>query len=173
MKHILLAAFGASVTLAQAATLPEARRLQSIDVFQLEYADDVQISPDGNRIVYVRTSHDIMTDRVRRNLWMINADGTNNRPLRSEVRNFSSPRWSPDGTRIAYVSAVEGSPQLYVRWMDSGQTALLTNLVEPPEAIAWSPDGLFLAFTQLVPVRQGAAGRAAAQAGGREPGRPR
>jgi dipeptidyl aminopeptidase/acylaminoacyl peptidase len=81
---------------------------------------------------------------------MINADGTNHRPLRSEVRSFSSPRWSPDGTRIAYVSAAEGSPQLYVRWMDSGQTALLTNLVEPPESIAWSPDGKSIAFTQFV-----------------------
>jgi dipeptidyl aminopeptidase/acylaminoacyl peptidase len=136
---------------AAAAPMPEARRLHSIDVFQLEYADDVQISPDGSRIVYVRTSHDIMTDRVRRNLWMIDTDGSNHRPLRSEARNFSSPRWSPDGTRIAYVSAVEGSPQLYVRWMDSGQTALLTNLVEAPESIAWSPDGKFIAFTQLVP----------------------
>jgi Tol biopolymer transport system component len=50
------------------------------------------------------------------------------------------------------VSAADGSPQLYVRWMDSGQTALLTNLVEAPEAIAWSPDGKSIAFTQLVPV---------------------
>ncbi len=84
------------------------RRFQSIDVFQLEYADDVQISPDGSRIVYVRVSHDVMTDRARRNLWLVNADGTNNRPLRSESKNFMSPRWSPDGTRLAYVSAAEG-----------------------------------------------------------------
>jgi dipeptidyl aminopeptidase/acylaminoacyl peptidase len=139
---------------AGAADLPDSRRLHSIDVFQLEYADDVQISPDGNRIVYVRVSHDIMTDRARRNLWIIDASGANNRPLRSEARNFSSPRWSPDGTRLAYVSAAEGSPQLYVRWMDSGQTALLTNLVEPPDAIAWSPDGKSIAFTQLVPVQK-------------------
>src|SRR5262245_4172918 len=133
------------------ADLPDARRLHSIDVFQLEYADDVQISPDGSRIVYVRVSHDIMTDRTRRNLWIVDVDGTNNRPLRSESRNFSQPRWSPDGTRLAYVSAAEGSPQLYVRWMDSGQTALLTNLVEAPDAIAWSPDGKSIAFTQFVP----------------------
>ena len=135
-----------------AADFPEARRLHSIDVFQLEYADDVQISPDGSHIVYVRVSHDIMTDRTRRNLWIVDADGSNNRPLRSEARNFSQPRWSPDGTRIAYVSAADGSPQLYVRWMDSGQTALLTNLVEPPDSIAWSPDGKTIAFTQFVPL---------------------
>jgi dipeptidyl aminopeptidase/acylaminoacyl peptidase len=137
-----------------AAPMPEVKRLQSIDVFQLEYADDVQISPDGSRIVYVRVSHDIMTDRARRNLWIVSVDGSNNRPLRSEAKNFSSPRWSPDGTRLAYVSAAEGSPQLYVRWMDSGQTALLTNLTESPEAIAWSPDGKSIAFTQLVPVKK-------------------
>jgi len=135
-----------------AADFSEARRLHSIDVFQLEYADDVQISPDGSHIVYVRVSHDIMTDRTRRNLWIVDADGSNNRPLRSEARNFSQPRWSPDGTRIAYVSAADGSPQLYVRWMDSGQTALLTNLVEPPDSIAWSPDGKTIAFTQFVPL---------------------
>jgi dipeptidyl aminopeptidase/acylaminoacyl peptidase len=126
-------------------------RLKSLDVFELEYADDVQISPDGSRIAYVRVSHDIMTDRVRRNLWLIDADGTDNRPLLSGSKSFLSPRWSPDGRRLAYVSAAEGSPQLYVRWMDTGQTALLTNLVQAPGSIAWSPDGRSIAFTQLVP----------------------
>jgi dipeptidyl aminopeptidase/acylaminoacyl peptidase len=74
--------------------------------------------------------------------------------VRSETKNFSSPRWSPDGTRLAYVSAADGSPQLYVRWMDSGQTALLTNLVKAPNAIAWAPDGKSIAFTQLVPANK-------------------
>ena len=154
MKNLLGAALGAAcvfVTFATAAELPEAQRLHSIDVFQLEYADDAQISPDGKRIAYVRVSHDIMTDRPRRNLWLVDADGSDNRPLRSEARNSSSPRWSPDGTRLAYVSAADGSPQLYVRWMDSGQTALLTNLTEAPDALTWSPDGKLIAFTQLVP----------------------
>jgi dipeptidyl aminopeptidase/acylaminoacyl peptidase len=136
------AAFGA---------MPESRRLHDLDVFQLETADDVQISPDGSKIVYVRSSYDIMTDRARRNLWMVGADGTNNRPLRSESKSFLSPRWSPDGTRLAYVSAAEGSPQLYVRWMDTGQTALLTNLVHAPASITWSPDGRSIAFSALVP----------------------
>jgi dipeptidyl aminopeptidase/acylaminoacyl peptidase len=86
MKSLAIAALGAALVLitSLAGAAGDSRRLQSIDVFQLEYADDVQISPDGSRIVYVRTSFDIMTDRARRNLWLVNADGTNHRPLRSE-----------------------------------------------------------------------------------------
>ena len=156
MKNHIAVVLGATLlTFACAATArDDIERLQSIDVFQLEYADDVQISPDGSQVAYVRVSHDIMTDRARRNLWLVNSDGTNNRPLRSESKSSMSPRWSPDGTRLAYVSAAEGSPQLYVRWMDTGQTALLTNLVQAPGAIAWAPDGKSIAFTQLVPTRK-------------------
>jgi dipeptidyl aminopeptidase/acylaminoacyl peptidase len=121
------------------------------DIFALETVGDVRISPDGRRIVYVRNSYDIMTDAPRANLWIVNADGGGHRPLRSDGDKHFSPRWSPDGTRIAFVSTAEGAPQLFVRWMDSGQTALLTNLTEAPGSIVWSPDGESIAFTQFVP----------------------
>jgi dipeptidyl aminopeptidase/acylaminoacyl peptidase len=128
-----------------------ARKLQALDVFGLEYADDPQISPDGRHIVYVRNGFDIRTDRPRASLWVVDADGGNHRPLLADRKSYGSPRWSPDGTRIAFVSDAEGSPQLFVRWMDSGQTALVTDLTEAPSSLAWSPDGRWLAFTMLVP----------------------
>ena len=56
-------------------------RFKPIDVFGLEWASDPQISPDGRQTVYVRNFMDIMTDRRRSNLWMINNDGTEHRPL--------------------------------------------------------------------------------------------
>ncbi len=125
----------------------------SKDIFELEYASDPRISPDGQRVVYVRNSMDIMTDQARGNLWAINYDGSEHRALLSGRKSYASPRWSADGKRLAYISAAEGSPQLYARWMDTGQTALLTNLTEAPDAIAWSPDGKWLAFTMRVPAR--------------------
>jgi len=124
--------------------------LQSRDIFALETASDPQISPDGKRIVYVRRSYDVMTDKPRANLWIVNTDGSGQRPLRSDTNNHSSPRWSHDGTRLAFISDAEGKPQLFVRWMDTGQTALLTDLTESPRDLTWSPDGKSLAFTQLV-----------------------
>lgn len=123
----------------------------SRDIFQLEYASDPQISPDGSRVVYQRNSMDIMTDKVRSNLWVINFDGSEHRALLSSRESYASPRWSADGNRLAYISAAEGSAQLYSRWMDTGQTALLTNLTEAPQDISWSPDGKWLAFTMRVP----------------------
>lgn len=125
--------------------------LKNIDVFELEYAADPQISPDGSSVAYVRRSNDIMTDRTRSNIWIASADGSDHRPILSGKANFSSPRWSPDGGRLAYVSAVEGGkPQLFVRWMDTGQTALITNLTHAPGAIAWAPDGDSIAFSMFV-----------------------
>ncbi len=134
---------------ALAATLatPPASSAQSpfepMDVFALEYAADPQISPDGSQVVYIRTSMDIMHDRKRAELWIVNADGTGHRRLGAG----SSPRWSPDGTRIAFIA----DGQIRLRWMDTGETATLTQLTESPSGLRWSPDGRTVAFNMLVP----------------------
>jgi Tol biopolymer transport system component len=127
-----------------------ASRLAIQDVFNLELATDPQISPDGKRIIYVRQFADIMADQRRSNLWILSFDGGDHRPLTTGNFSDSSPRWSPDGTQIAYISDRDGSPQIYRRWMDSGETAKLTSLTSSPEGIAWSPDGKWISFTAHV-----------------------
>lgn len=126
-------------------------KLTVMDEFQIQTPTDPQISPDGKKIVYVRRFADEQTDRRYSNLWIINADGSDHRPLTTGNRGDSSPRWSPDGTRIAYLSDADGKQQIYVRWLDTGQTARITNLEDSPDAIAWSPDGKMLSFSALVP----------------------
>jgi Tol biopolymer transport system component len=121
------------------------------DVFQLEIAGDPQISPDGSQVAYVRQSNDIMIDRLKANIWIIGTNGRGHRPLLSGTDSYSSPRWSPSGDRMAYESSAEGrGPELYVRWMDTGQTALLSNLPASPDALSWSPDGAQIANTSFV-----------------------
>ena len=126
---------------AQAAPAPQ--HFQPMDVFELEYAADPRISPDGGRVVYVRTSMDIMRDTKRSELWIVNADGSDHRRLGVG----GSPRWSPDGARLAYTA----DGQIHVRWMDTGEEATLTQLLESPRGLRWSPDGRYLAFNKLVP----------------------
>lgn len=122
------------------------------DLFDLSAAADPQISPDGRTVAYVRRSADIMTDKVRSSIWLINVATGEQRPLAAGTGDHSSPRWSPDGRRLAYVSSAEGgAPQLFVRWMDSGQTVRVTGLPDSPQDLAWSPDGRRIAYLMNVP----------------------
>ena len=131
----------------------EPERFSADDVFELEYAADPRISPDGTQIVYERRSNDIMTDGTRSNLWIIDTDGDNHRPLVSGTASASSPRWSADGGRIAYVQPTDTGTGLFVRWLDTGQTGLVANLQKSPSDLSWSPDGRWLAFTMSVPAK--------------------
>jgi dipeptidyl aminopeptidase/acylaminoacyl peptidase len=123
---------------------------QPLDVFDLQWVSDPQISADGRNIAYVRMSFDIKTDRPRGAVWLVGADGKHARPL-SEAAQSAAPRWSPDGTRLAYFGeGADGSKQLFVHWMESGVTTAISNFTESPASLVWSPDGRWLAFTMPV-----------------------
>jgi acylaminoacyl-peptidase len=127
------------------------RRFKPIDVFALEFASEPQISPDGTQIVYVRNFMDIMEDTARSSLWSVRLDGSDHRPLTDGNGRQTQPRWSPDGKRLAYVAVDDDSSQLYVRWLDTGQTARITQLTRVPSSLSWSADGRWIAFSMLVP----------------------
>ncbi len=119
------------------------------DLFKLAGATDPQISSDGSRVAYVRMSGDVMSDRNVSSIWLIDVATGRQRPLVSGAA--SSPRWSPDGRRIAYVAADSGRSQLHVLWLDSGAEAPVTDLPDGPHDLAWSPDGARIAYLMRVP----------------------
>lgn len=117
------------------------------DLFGLAVATDPQIAPDGRTIVYVRRSGDVMTDRMAGSLWLVDVASGRQTPF---AASGSSPRWSPDGTRIAYAAADGERSQLYVRHLATGAVARVSALPGDPGALAWSPDGKRLAFLAQV-----------------------
>lgn len=145
---VLLAFFGVVPLAAQEAPAPP---LQRMDVFDLEWVEDPQIAPDGEHIVYVRRGMDVMSDRRTAALWMMNADGTGHVKLTGRDASESSPRWSPDGSRIAFTSSAgDDGTEIFVHWVDRNTTAQITQLPNSPSGIAWSPDGTRIAFSMHV-----------------------
>ncbi len=120
------------------------------DVFELEWADEPQVSPDGQQAIYVRRSNDIMLDRTVSHIWLIDLDGSDHQPLLAELGSYRSPRWSPDGSRIAYMKSMSGRTGLYVNYLSSGRDALIGTFEEAPANLTWSPDGEMVAFTMAV-----------------------
>ncbi|AWW74821.1 peptidase S9 family protein [Erythrobacter sp. KY5] len=128
----------------------ELRLFSAEDVFELEWADDPQVSPDGSQAIYVRRFNDIMTDRTRSHVWIVNLDGSRHEPLLADSGSYRSPRWSPDGSRIAYMTSENGQTALYVHYLQSGRSALIGSFERGPSNITWSPDGSMIAFSMSV-----------------------
>ncbi len=128
-------------------------RFTAEHVFDLEYAADPQISPDGEYIVYVRQSMDRKTDRIRGDLWIIDTASGKHRPLIEGGTSANRPRWSPDGTRLLYSTATDGRPDLRVRFMETGEDFSLADFPAAPRQAVWSPDSRTVAFTMFTPAR--------------------
>src|SRR5215472_17074675 len=115
----------------------------------LERVSDAQIAPDGSRIIYTRQHVNVLEDKWESELWIVNADGSQNRFF---VKG-SAARWSPDGRRVLYLA--DGEPkgkQIFVRWVDvDGPATQETHVTEEPRNARWSPDGKSIAFSMFVP----------------------
>ena len=121
------------------------------DIFALQYANDIQISPDGKQIVYRKMGYDIMSDKNVGNLWILNTDGSGHQKLTIKDADETSPRWSPSGDRIAFVSQGNKGSEIFIYWTQTAKMARMTQLPQNPSSLTWSPNGLQLAFSMFVP----------------------
>jgi Tol biopolymer transport system component len=124
--------------------------IQALDLYRLEQPVDPQVSPDGRTIAVLRQTRDINTDRVNHELWLVSiADGTR-RMLVGADRSPGGVRWSPDGTRLAFIGREGGKPQVMVVDVADGRARAVTDAPQPPRSLAWSPDSRALAYVALV-----------------------
>ena len=120
------------------------------DAFDLEYADNPQISPDGRWVAYVRVTADVMSDRFRRSIWLVDANGANHRPLVQGAGGYGSPVWAPNGRAIAYVANEESGAEVRIFYLDTQRSGTITRVPAGAGNLTWSPDGRTLAFQSFV-----------------------
>ena len=130
--------------------IPETKRpITADDLLTLQGVGDPQISPDGTQVAFIRTVTDRDKNTYRSEIWMAAADGS--RPPRQFTGGKASagePRWSPDGSQIAFVSdRQDEQAQIFLLPAGGGEAQLLTKLEQGSvQGLRWSPDGAKIAF---------------------------
>ena len=151
MKYASLLASTLFILFSNIGLAQEKRTLQNLDVFDMEWATNPQISPDGSKIIYQRNGFDIMNDRSVSHLWIMNTDGSGHRKMFEGEQSESNPVWSPDGAKLAYRTGGEKGTEIYVYDFGTDQSTRVSDLPQSPSGISWSPDGRWIAFSMFVP----------------------
>jgi dipeptidyl aminopeptidase/acylaminoacyl peptidase len=136
--------------LGAASASAQTRQIELSDLAKITSVSDPQISLDGKSIVFVVSRPNIEQDRSDRELVLIDIASGTQRVLTYDRKGVGSPRWSPNGDRLAFV-AVEGTakdakPQVFVLPMTGGEAHKLTDAPEGIEQFAWRPNGQYIAY---------------------------
>jgi dipeptidyl aminopeptidase/acylaminoacyl peptidase len=130
------------------ASAQSGRPLALNDVLTAVRVADGQLSPDGKSVIYVRTTTDLAKNKRHSEIWSVGAaGGAAPKAFITSDKNDNTPRWSPDGKHVAFISTRDGSPQVYLADADGGNAKKLTQVAggaQPP--LVWSPDGTMVGF---------------------------
>jgi len=141
-RILTLAIAGASVLLAgQACLAPDS-------VFRMSSVSEPQYRPDGGAVAFTYSWIDIQDDSSYSNLRLLRTGEM--RTLHSGKLHERSPRWSPDGRYLAYISDRGGNTRIHILAVESNEDRVLSDVDRTPSDITWSPDGRWIAFFALV-----------------------
>jgi len=118
---------------------------------RIKTVTEVQISPDGTRVLYVMSTPNIERNEHDSDIWMVAADGGEPIRLTASPKRDMAPRWSPDGRSVAFLSDREGAPNIYVLNLAGGEPEKLSSADAGVQQFAWAPDGKRIAFTSAAP----------------------
>src|SRR2546427_10057343 len=139
--------FALAATCSAVSLTAQQRAISDSDLFAFRWVASPQISPDGRQAAYVLVTVNAKHDGYETSLWLVNTDGASPpRRLTAGPRD-GAPRWSPDGSTLAFVRPTDGRPQLYLLPLSGGEAQQLTDLPKGASPAAWSPDGKTIAFT--------------------------
>ncbi len=122
------------------------RTITADDLYRFQLVTDCEISPDGEHVVLCVQRVDQEKEKKCTNLWIVPTRGGDPRPFTTGDHVDSSPRWSPDGSRIAFLSnrVDEDQPQIHLIPFGGGEAQQLTDMKGKFGTPEWSPDGQHL-----------------------------
>jgi len=146
---ILAIALGLALAAEAQAQAPAKHPITFDDLIKMHRVSESQISRDGKWVAYAVSTPDMDLNRGVSNIWIVPATGGEAIQVTQGGRD-TSPAWSPDGKWLAFLSAREGTPQVYLLSMEGGEAKKLTQLSTGADIFKWAPDGKSIAFTSSV-----------------------
>jgi dipeptidyl aminopeptidase/acylaminoacyl peptidase len=151
-RAVMIAAAGLCLLAASGAPLLAGVRPVTVqDLMRIRNIEDARLSPAGDRVAYVLSDLDLERNAVRTNIWLVPAAGGTPVRLTAGLGRDASPRWSPDGNLIAFLSDRDGGTQLWLISPDGGEASKAAVIEGGVSNFAWSPDGRKIAFLSMGP----------------------
>ena len=138
------------VLLAPSSGAAQTRTMTPLDLVSLARVSDPQVSPDGRGVAFVVSELDLAEDQRRTDLWVVDVRGGEPRRLTNHPAGDFNPRWSPDGTRLYFLSTRSGSSQVWRLAARGGEATQVTDLPLDAANLMLSPDGTHLAISMEV-----------------------
>ena len=146
-------ALGLALSVSAALGAQAKRPLRVGDMYRIKTVGGVDLSPDGKWVAYTVTTTDSAKDKTDTDVWMTTWDGTQTIHATSTPDNETSPKFSPDGRYLAFLSSRQGGKgsQLWLLDRQGGEAARVTDLKTGIREYEWSPDGRRIALVMSDP----------------------
>lgn len=149
LRRIFLSFFALIAAVSAAASQTERKPITIDDLFNIKGVQDVQVSPDGKWIAYTVSTTDAKADKSDTDVWLVSFDGKVNRQITFSAEGESSPRWSPDGKYLSFVSSRPGpnkGSQIWLLDLSGGEARQMTEIKGRLQGYEWSPDSKRMAM---------------------------
>ena len=145
----LLFALSCGLLAAAFASAQDKRPMTIVELIDVPSVGSPRLSPDGSQILYTRTDTDWKKNGRTTHIYRINSDGSGEVQLTNGEDGESSPRWSPDGTRVAFLAkrGEDEHTRIYVMRNRGGEASPLTDHDSSVRSFQFSPDGAHIYFT--------------------------